>query len=284
MTTTEQIESAQDVPTEKVEVQYWYDLAPYFYFDEAGNKMKAQADTSLLGTKPNFRSDMGVTILEVLGSEDSIVNAARASLKQLAEEFPPEQNAGLVKRLVKDGHGVPLEHALISFHLEVPIFVSRQIVKHRHSSINESSGRYSSAIPDFYVTHPDKPLVQVGKTMDYTFRHAPEDSGIYEAHAHLNRSMAEAAWENYTQQIAAGISKEDARKILPVTAYSKMVVLLNVRSLLNFISKRGFHEDAKVTSHPQWEIAQVSDQMEEALAEHFPNVYASFKENGYLPA
>ena len=120
--------------------------------------------------------------------------------------------------------------------------------------------------------------------MDYTFRHAPEDSGTYEAHAHLNRAMAEAAWENYTQQIAAGISKEDARKVLPVTAYSKMVVLLNVRSLLNFISKRGFHEDAKVTSHPQWEIAQVSDQMEEALAEHFPNVYSSFKENGYLPA
>ena len=161
MTTTEQIETTPDSPTEKVEVQYWYDLAPYFYFDEAGNKMKVQADTSLLGTKPNFRSDMQVTVLQVLGSEDTIVDAARASLKQLAKEFPPEQNAGLVRRLVKDGHGVPLEHGLISFHLEVPIFVSRQIVKHRHSSINESSGRYSSAIPDFYITHPDKPLVQV---------------------------------------------------------------------------------------------------------------------------
>lgn len=257
---------------------YWYE-SPMFQHSD-----KVQADTSLLGTEPKFRNDVTVKLVEVMGDENTIVNSARASSVKHSSDYSDEANKGLIKSLVRHGHGTPFEYVNFIFYFEVPIFVSRQIVKYRHTSINESSGRYSTAIPEFYVIPRERPIVQIGKTMDYRFEEAYDETGIYDATAEIQRSMAKASWTNYTQLVAHGVAKEVARMHLPVTTYSHMYCQMNLRTALHFVSQRLIlPEDTFVAnrSHPQWEISLVAEKIAEIIEEKFPTVWENFVKKGY---
>src|SRR5665811_1244684 len=95
-------------------------------------------------------------------------------------------------------------------------------------------------------------LIQVGKTGHYTF-----ETGTAEQHALAEaeiRSSCTQAYESYQRMLAAGIAREVARAVLPVTIYSSMYVTMNARSLMNFLSLRTTREDSRFPSFPQREI------------------------------
>lgn len=219
-----------------------------------------------------FRSDAGVTLLQHIGGEDMVILAARQSTNgRHAKQVDVPR---LLKFLAEDGHKVPFEHNILTFHFEVPIFTSRQILKYRHSSISEESGRYRELEGVFYVPDENRKVVQVGKTGEYRFEHDPKMTEQVQVDIEY---ASERAWESYTEMIDFGIAKEVARMVLPLNLYSSMVVSMNLVGWLHFISQRA----TLAPSHGQAEIADVADQVAEHIEELYPNAWKQFVENGY---
>ena len=248
--------------------------------------MTEPKNLQLVETTPAvFRSDVKAVLMDSMGGEGSIVRRARVSTEGADSIFIPTEilegsDLGLLKWLYNNKHGTPFEGVEFEWYFEVPIFVSRQIVKHRLTSINEESGRYRELKGEFFVEPEGRPIVQIGKTGDYNFVEGRPDQ--MEALQGVERLTAEAAWENYQKLLAYGIAKENARKILPVSLYTSMYFKANLRTMLNFVSlRKDWGPDAVHPSKAQYEIAMLTEQIAEVIKEKVPNVWNSFVENGY---
>ena len=90
-----------------------------------------------------------VTYIDHMGSDLSVVNAARVSFGKKHEEFQ-DKDVGLIRYLAKHNHKSPFNHAFATFHVKAPIFVARQLVKHEYMPWNEISRRYVDEPPEFY--------------------------------------------------------------------------------------------------------------------------------------
>lgn len=229
-------------------------------------------------TEIKFRSEPTVILQDNMGDEASIVRAARVSTKGAASRSA-EADLGLIKYLLREGHWTPFEHTALTFYIETPIFVSRQIVKHRISSINETSGRYRELGAEFYVPSPDRPCKQVGKVGDYQFE--DDTPSNFAAYVGL-REASVAAWGNYETLLSQGVAKEVARMVLPVNLYTQLYVTMNLRGWLRFASLRAdWGGEAKVRSHAQHEIEQVARLVATEIERLYPNVWAAFAASGY---
>lgn len=226
-----------------------------------------------------FRSDATVELVDSMGTEDNIVRAARVSTKG-ANSRGQKADEGLIRYLYREAHGVPFESVTLQMYLEFPIFTSRQVVKHRLSSINEESGRYKEMEGVFYVVDENRPLVQVGKTGAYVFEMGRPDQ--LEAVRSVQIGTAEADWINYQKLKAYGICNEVSRMHIGVNLYSSMYFTANLRSVLNFLSlRKDWGETAVHASKAQYEIALVADGMAEIVKEKFPTVWECFVDSGY---
>lgn len=212
-----------------------------------------------------FRSDVTVKLLDRMGDENSIVRRARVSVKgSNSEENVPgtpleKKDVGLLKRLYKDEHGVPFEGPEFEFYIEAPLFTIQQLLKHRLSSINQVSGRYSELKGEFYIPPANRPLVQVGKTMDYEFESG--EDWQREAIVNLTKSENETWWHNYNAKLHIGIAKEVARQTEPHNLYASLYYKCNLRSLLNFLKLRTLRDDA-VKIKDKDLIRELSEKME----------------------
>jgi thymidylate synthase (FAD) len=230
-------------------------------------------------TEVIFRSDVTVELVDSMGSEENIVRAARVSTKG-ADSRTTAANTGLIRYLYREAHGVPFESCVLQMYLEFPVFTSRQVVKHRLSSINEESGRYKEMEGVFYVVDDKRPLVQTGKTGAYIFEQGRPDQ--LEAVQWVQKNTAQNNWENYEKLLEMGIAKEVARMHLSFTLYSSMYFTANLRSVLNFLSlRKDWGETAVHQSKAQYEIALVTDKIAEIVQEKFPTVWDCFVESGY---
>jgi thymidylate synthase (FAD) len=134
-------------------------------------------------TDVRFRSDVSVTLIDSMGSDQRICQAARVST-QGAESYETGEAAGLINFLARERHGSPFEHVLFQWLIEAPIFVWREFMRHRIASYNEESGRYKQLEPVFYVPDAERPLVQIGKTGNYEF--IPGTPGAVRVHSRIN--------------------------------------------------------------------------------------------------
>lgn len=218
-------------------------------------------------TEPTFRSDMRVDLIDFMGGDGRVVQAARTSTLG-AVESEEKESEGLINFLLRERHEVPVEHSVFTFRIEAPIFVTRQILKHRITSISETSGRYRELPGEFYIPAADRPLAQTGKTGDYNM--VP----LLDARANYACSIlgvaALDAWQSYQALLEIGVAKEVARMVLPVNLYSSMYLTINARSLMNFLSLRNEH-------HAQWEIREVAKQMEEFFAQQMPLTFKAWR-------
>ncbi len=172
----------------------------------------------------------------------------------------------------------PFEHNSMTFYVHAPIFVFREHMRHRIASYNEESGRYRELRPIFYVPGPDRKLVQEGKPGHYVFVDGtPEQHALVDAET---RRVCTEAYAAYQRMLAAGVAREVARIVLPVTIYSSMYVTFNARSLMNFLSLRTKREDSRFPSFPQREIEMVAEKMEQEWARLMPLTHAAFETNG----
>jgi thymidylate synthase (FAD) len=183
-----------------------------------------------------------VRLVDHMGSDLSIVNAARASFAKEVDEISP-RDAKLIDFLARENHMSPFRHAFITFEFKAPLVVARQHWKyvvgsdHTMDSWNESSRRYITMEPEFYVPKNDE------------WRLAPEDkkqgsSGLADP---FNGALLTDALERYIEQgealynmaMDSGIAPEQARLFLP--AYSMYVVYrwsCSLQSAVLFLSQR----------------------------------------------
>ncbi|MET0522050.1 MAG: FAD-dependent thymidylate synthase [Jiangellaceae bacterium] len=231
-----------------------------------------------------FRSNVLVELVRASAHDSDVLFAARVSTKgeQSLEdvEADAERSKGLINFLMRSRHGTPYEHNSMTFYVYAPIFVFREHMRHRIASYNEESGRYRELRPVFYVPGPDRKLVQEGKPGHYTFV-----EGSAEQHALVDaetRRVCTAAYAAYRRMLDAGVAREVARIVLPLTIYSSMYVTFNARSLMNFLSLRTRRDDAAFPSFPQREIEMVAEQMEEHWARLMPLTHAAFEANGRI--
>ena len=225
-----------------------------------------------------IRDDFDVDLIEHAGSDEFICKAARVSTLG-ADAIDSEESAGLIRFLMKNRHGSPFEHGLMSFRITAPIFVWREFMRHRIGfSYNEQSGRYMEMLPVFYIPPANRPLTQVGKPGHYEF--VPGTDEQYKTVVDSDSHNFLTSWRSYQAKLNCGIAKEVARNNLPVAVYSSAIVSCNPRSMMSFLSLRTKHEDSMFPSYPQWEINQVADKMEEEFFFKFPLTHRAFCESG----
>jgi thymidylate synthase (FAD) len=234
------------------------------------------------GDTVEFRSDVTVELVRSAAGDADVLFAARVStqgeqsLEQL--EADPARSKGLINYLMRSRHGSPFEHNSVTFYVQAPIFVFREFMRHRIASYNEESGRYRELRPVFYVPGPDRALSQVGKPGHYEF--VPGTPEQHELVATETRRVCAEAYASYRRMLEAGIAREVARVVLPLTIYSSMYVTLNARSLMNFLSLRTSREDSHFPSYPQREIELAAERMESLWAGLMPITHAAFEANG----
>jgi thymidylate synthase (FAD) len=234
------------------------------------------------GSAVTFRSDVTVELVRASATDADVLFAARVStqgeqsLDQL--EADPARSKGLINYLMRSRHGSPFEHNSMTFYVQAPIFVFREFMRHRIASYNEESGRYRELEPVFYTPGPERKLAQTGKPGHYTFVDGtPEQYAVVQAET---KRVCEEAYRGYRRMLDAGVTREVARIVLPVSIYSSMYVTLNARSLMNFLSLRIADENARFPSSPQREIEMCAEKMEQIWSTLMPITHGTFQAHG----
>lgn len=214
---------------------------------------------------------MGVNFIDSMGSDLRIVNAARMSLDTEHPEFE-DADEGLIRTLIRNGHGTPFEKVKFEFIIEVPIFVAREWFKHRMSSFNEVSGRYTEYKPLFYVPRDADIRRQVGKRMSYNYETHP-DPEVRKTFDEFSYNMAKLAWEGYEEALKMGIAREVARNHMPLNLYTRFMWGTDLRNLTNFLVLRNSPQALR-------EIAFAARKVEEAFEKVTPITYRIWQEEG----
>jgi len=244
---------------------------------------EAQVQGAPEGSKPIiFRDHMTVELVKSSASDSDVIWAARVSTagEQSLEAVGSDASRaeGLINYLARERHGSPFEHTSMTFFVSAPIFVFREFMRHRIASYNEESGRYRELNPVFYIPSTERRLVQIGKPGSYEF--VEGTPAQYELSVALIKESCTLAYESYQKMLDAGVAREVARVVLPVTLYSSMYVTMNARALMNFLSLRTAREGSHFPSYPQREIEMVAELMEEHFARLMPITYGAFQKSG----
>jgi len=231
-----------------------------------------------------FREDMSVELVKSSASDADVIWAARVSTagdKSLEDVgSDASKSEGLINYLARERHGSPFEHTSMTFFISAPIFVFREFMRHRIASYNEESGRYRELKPVFYIPSKERKLVQIGKAGAYTFVDGTPEQ--YEITVKSIKETCTLAYENYQKMLSAGVAREVARAVLPVTLYSSMYVTMNARALMNFLSLRTSRDGSHFPSYPQREIEMVAEKMEAEFAKLMPITYGAFQKSGRI--
>jgi thymidylate synthase (FAD) len=231
-----------------------------------------------------FKDDMSVELVKSSASDADVIWAARVSTagdKSLEDVgADATKSEGLINYLARERHGSPFEHTSMTFFISAPIFVFREFMRHRIASYNEESGRYRELKPVFYIPSKERKLVQIGKAGAYTFVDGTEEQ--FKITVDAIKETCKLAYTNYQKMLSAGVAREVARAVLPVTLYSSMYVTMNARALMNFLSLRTAREGSHFPSYPQREIEMVAEKMEAEFAKLMPITYGAFQKSGRI--
>lgn len=218
-----------------------------------------------------LRTEPMVKLVRSTGTDIDVAMAAKVSFDRHDDQRleDPEHIRGLINFLVKNKHHSTLEHCHFTFYIECPLFVRSEIMRHRTSSYNEISARYSTWDFEFHIPDSERPLVQAGRPGAYNFVPGTPDQQAV-AIKMMERAYT-CAVESYYAMLEAGIAKEVARNVLPVGLYTKFYMSVNARNLMHFLDLR---LDPTATD----EIRRVASQMETHLKAAMPITYAAWKE------
>ena len=204
-----------------------------------------------------------VTYIDHMGSDLSVVNAARVSFGKKSEWMPrihsgeqlvlKPKDAKLIKYLAKHKHKSPFNHTFVTFHVKAPIFVARQLQKHEYMPWNEVSRRYVDDEPEFYV-----PDVWRGRSKDKK----QGSEGEVKSNANVFYYNTKALML-YNQQLDEGVSPEQARMHLP---QSMMTEWYWSGSLFAFAKMCGL----RLKEDTQAETRIVAEKIEDVMIKLYP--------------
>ena len=207
-----------------------------------------------------------VKLLDVMGNDEEVENAARISYGEGTRKVSQTRN--LIRYLMRHKHTSPFEMCEVKFHLKLPIFVMRQLVRHRTANLNEYSGRYSVMSDDFYF-----PKGKDLKPQSTTNKQGREDGELRnpgEIEFEMFR-IFDGATTAYKNLLDWNVSRELSRIVLPVSNYTEVIWKIDLHNFFKFYQLRG-------DSHAQQEIQDYADAMYHLVYPHFPICCEAFSD------
>ena len=206
---------------------------------------------------------MNVTLVDSMGTDLSVVNAARVSFnkKSMWGHHVPGQgifelkkgDIKLIQYLAKHGHWTPFGHCTLSFHIKAPIFVARQLVKHQVGLVwNEVSRRYVDEDPEFwYPDHwrgraEDKKQGSSDEFVEWLDRKERTGGRV--------RKTCETAMHTYRTLLEAGVAPEQARMVLPQNTYTEWYWTGTLYAFARVCNLRCKGDTQEETRNVAWEI------------------------------
>jgi thymidylate synthase (FAD) len=220
----------------------------------------------LLGRRLSVLDDGFVRVVDYMGSDASVVQAARVSYGVGTKRL--HEDRGLIRYLMRHQHTTPFEMCEIKLHVRTPMDVWRQWIRHRTANVNEYSTRYSVAIDSAQRTPPDQWRRQSLENRQGSDECLPRDVGdtLSDQESALQREMRRV----YEARLNAGVAREQARKDLPLSTYTESYWKIDLHNLLHFLLLR-------MDAHAQAEIRAYACKIgEEIVARWVPIVWEAF--------
>jgi len=223
---------------------------------------------ALLGKRIDCLDKGFVRLIDVMGDDASIVQAARVSYGSGTKKL--HEDRGLIRYLLRHAHTTPFEMVEFKFHVKLPIFVARQWIRHRTANVNEYSGRYSEMKDEFYTPSPEhiRPqsmLNKQGRSDD----HLPDN--IANEAADMFKAGQDKAYADYQLYLDKGIAREIARINLPVSNYTEWYWKIDLHNLFHFLRLR-------IDAHAQYEIQVFGEAIAELVKPFVPLAWEAFED------
>ncbi len=213
-------------------------------FEKLG-RVRVEALDEILGKPFKVLDDGFIRVVDYMGSDQSIVQAARVSYGKGTKQV--RQDRGLIRYLMRHKHTTPFEMCEIKFHIRVPMDAWRQWIRHRTANVNEYSTRYSIAIDSAYETEPSMWRKQSKDNKQGSEGFLDERIGA--ELSKQEKEMHRIVREIYQKRVELGVAREQARKDLPLSTYTEAYWKIDLHNLLHFLKLR-------MDSHAQYEIRQ----------------------------
>ena len=158
-----------------------------------------------------------IRVVEYMGNDSSIVQSARVSYGEGTKT--KRKDEGLIAYLIRHKHTTPFEMCEIKLHVKAPMFVTRQWLRHRTASVNEYSARYSVMKDEFYV-----PNAENIRSQGSSNKQSSGESLSWVIAEEIIRDMKLINYDlykKYEEFISMGMSREQARMILPANIYTE---------------------------------------------------------------
>ena len=235
---------------------------------ELGIGIDASDKDALLGKRIDCLDKGFVRLIDVMGDDAAIVQAARVSYGSGTKKVLEDR--GLIRYLLRHAHTTPFEMVEFKFHVKLPIFVARQWIRHRTANVNEYSGRYSEMKDEFYTPHPNDIRPQsVANKQGRSDETLPE--GMAEQAANAFKSGQDEAYAQYQEFLEQGIAREIARINLPVSNYTEWYWKIDLHNLFHFLRLR-------IDAHAQYEIRVFAEAIAELVRPFVPYAWEAFED------
>ena len=199
---------------------------------------------------------MKVTLIDKMGSDLTVVNAARVSFGKKKKKFT-KQDEKLIGYLARHNHWTPFGHCSVQFHIDAPVFVARQLVKHQVGLVwNEVSRRYVDSKPEIYT-----PTEWRGRAEDK--KQGSDENNIIKRRSLEYEALTKTIVGAYGRLLKEGICPEQARMILPqsmMTEWYWSGTLMAFARVCNLRCK----------PDTQLETQQIGNQIDEQMKSEFP--------------
>jgi thymidylate synthase (FAD) len=199
-----------------------------------------------------------------MGSDQTIAESARVSYGIGTKSISDDRN--LIRYLVRHAHTSPIEMAEARFLIKIPIYVWRQMIRHRTANINELSGRYSELPEEFNIPEWRKQSETNKQGGEEALDYKPIESFDQDGWV---AGAEQIAFVEYKKRLDSGVSRELARTCLPVSTYTMAYWKCDLHNILHFLKLR-------LDPHAQKEIRAYAQAMYDLLKPKFPITMEAF--------
>ncbi len=220
-----------------------------------------------------------VRVIDYMGDDSAIVQAARVSYGRGTKRV--QEDAGLIRYLMRHRHSTPFEMCEIKYHVKLPIFVARQWIRHRTANVNEYSARYSILDREFYIPAPEHLAAQ--SVANRQGRGDVLDGDDAARVLDILRDDAMRTYDHYAEMLnedetgaprdpaRPGLARELARMNLTLNTYTQWYWKTDLHNLLHFLSLRA-------DAHAQYEIRVYAEEMLKTVDAWVPLAAQAFRD------
>lgn len=252
-------------------------------------ELERRYESPLRWKKIPVGSDGFVTLVDSMGTDQSVVQAARVSYGQDQRDMTPEERAddrALLRYLMRHRHSTPFEMVEIKVLVRVPMDTWRQWIRHRTANVNEYSTRYQPAIDSMATTDEWRLQSSNNKQgssglLGSDWKEGMDSELRQKLYGHVTtpgeylsareQNFHNHATEVYQERLKFGVAREQARKDLPLSNYTEAYWKCDLHNVLHFLSLR-------MDSHAQLEIREFANALYSIVKQLFPLCCEAFED------